>query len=73
MLYHANKAVLCPSAVYFRKRRENSIPNDNYDTARKKSYTEEYKKNRRIFREFMRVNEIKRPNKLLYYIKKRFA
>jgi len=73
MVYHANKVVLCPSAVYFRKHRENSVPNDNYDTARKKSYAEEYKKYSRIFRQFMRVNEIKRPNRLLYYIKKRFA
>jgi len=73
MIYHANKVVLCPSAVYFHKNRGNFISNYNYDPAHKKSYAEEYKKNRRIFREFMRANEIKRPNRLLYYIKKRFA
>ncbi|GBU20881.1 glycosyl transferase [Fibrobacteres bacterium R8-0-B4] len=73
MIYHANKVVLCPSAVYFHKNRKNSTPNDNYGQARKKSYAKEYKKNCMTFREFIRINKIKRPNRLLYYIKKRFA
>jgi len=73
MIYHANKVVLCPSAVYFYKYRARSILNDEYDSARQKLHSENRRKARKLFREFMRVNKIKRPNRLLYYIRKRFA
>jgi glycosyltransferase involved in cell wall biosynthesis len=72
MIYYANKVVLCPSAVYFYKYRKSSILNNNYDTARKKLHSENRQKARMISRDFMRINGIKRPNRLLYYLKKRF-
>jgi len=73
MVYHANKVVLCPSAVYFYKHRKSSILNDDYDPARKELHSKNRKKARKVFRDFMRANKIKRPSRLLYYIKKRFA
>jgi len=73
MIYYANMVVLCPNAVYFYKHGKDSIPNDNYGPVRKKSYAEECRKKRMTFREFMRVNDIRRPNKLSYYIEKRLA
>jgi len=71
MIYHANKVVLCPNAVYFYKHRKDSILNNNYDTARLRLHSENRRKARKIFRNFMRANGIKRPSRLLYYIKKR--
>jgi pyruvyl transferase EpsO len=73
MIYHANKVALCPSAVYFYKHRKSSILNKNYNPERKKLYSENRRKARKIFRDFMRVNNIKRPNRLSYYLEKRFA
>jgi glycosyltransferase involved in cell wall biosynthesis len=73
MIYHANKVAFCPGAVYFYKNRENSILNNDYNPEREKTHSQNRKKARRIFRDFMRVNKIKRPSRLLYYIKKRFA
>ncbi|GBU20883.1 glycosyl transferase [Fibrobacteres bacterium R8-0-B4] len=73
MIYHADKVVLCPNAVYFYKNRKSSILNDDYDMTRQKLHSENRQKARSIFREFMRVNEIKRPSRLLYYIRKRLA
>jgi len=73
MVYYANKVVLCPSAVYFYKHRKSSILNNDYDSKREKMHSTNRKKARKIFRDFMRVNNIKRPSRLLYYIKKRLA
>jgi len=73
MVYHANKVVLCPNAVYLYKHRKDSILNNDYDPARRKLRSENRRKARKIFRDFMRVNGIKRPSRLLYYIKKRLA
>jgi len=73
MIHHANKVVLCPNAVYLYKNRTSSILNDVYDETRQKLHSENRQKARSIFREFMRVNEIKRPSRLLYYIRKRLA
>ena len=73
MIHYANRVVLCPSAVYFYKHRESSILNNDYDREREKSRSKNRKKARKTFRDFMRVNKIKRPSRLLYYIKKRFA
>jgi len=72
MIYGANKVVLCPNAVYFYKHRQSSILNNDYDPIRRKLHSENRQKARAIFREFMRANGIKRPSKLLYYIKKKF-
>ena len=73
MIYHANKVALCPGAVYFYKNRESSILNNDYNPEREKSHSKNRKKARKFFRDFMRVNKIKRPSRLLYYIKKRFV
>jgi glycosyltransferase involved in cell wall biosynthesis len=73
MIYYADKVVLCPDAVYFYKHRESSILNNNYDPGREKLHSKNRKKARKTFRDFMRVNKIKRPSRLLYYIKKRFT
>jgi glycosyltransferase involved in cell wall biosynthesis len=73
MIYHAEKVVLCPNAVYFYKNRKSSILNDAYDPTRQKLHSENRHKARKLFREFMRVNKIKRPSRLLYYIRKRLA
>jgi glycosyltransferase involved in cell wall biosynthesis len=70
MIYYANKAVLCPTAVHFYKNRENSILNKKYDPDREKQRSKNRQKAREIFKNFMRKNKIKRPNKLLYYMKK---
>jgi glycosyltransferase involved in cell wall biosynthesis len=72
MIFHANKVVLCPNAVYFYKHRKNSILNDD-NQAQLKLHSENRRKARKIFRDFMRANGIKRPSRLIYYIKKRFA
>jgi len=73
MIYYANKVVLCPCAVYFYKNRESSILNRKYDAEREKQRSENRRKARKIFKEFMRTHKIKRPNRLLYYIKRFFA
>ena len=73
MIYYANKVILCPNAVYFYKNRENSILNKVYDPIREKQRSENRQKARKIFKDFMQINKIKRPNKWLYYIKKYFA
>jgi len=73
MIYHANKVALCPSAVYFYKNRENSILNKKYDPIREKQRSENRKKAREIFKDFMHTHNIKQPNKLLYYVKKKLA
>jgi len=70
MIYHANKVALCPSAVYFYKNREGSILNKTYDPIREKKRSENRQKARKIFTDFMREHNIKKPNKLLYYLKK---
>ena len=73
MVYYAKKVALCPSAVYYYKNREDSILNKEYDPVQEKQRSDNRQKARKIFREFMRVNKIKRPSRLLYYIKKYFA
>ncbi|MCL2688359.1 MAG: glycosyltransferase family 2 protein [Chitinispirillia bacterium] len=71
MIYYANKVALCPGAVYFYKYRKSSILNLNSnDKERKKLHGGNRQKARKIFREFMSVNKIKRPSRLLYAIKK---
>ena len=70
MIFYANKTVLCPSAVYFYKNREGSILNNNYNPAREKQRSENRQKARKMYKDFMRKNDIKLPNKWLYYIKK---
>ncbi|MCL1867978.1 MAG: glycosyltransferase family 2 protein [Paludibacter sp.] len=70
MIYCADKVVLCPNAVYFYKNRENSILNKKHDPDREKQRSENRHKARKIFKDFLRANNIKRPNKLLYDIKK---
>jgi glycosyltransferase involved in cell wall biosynthesis len=72
MIYYANKVVLCPSAVYFYKNREDSILNKKQDPVREKQRSENRKKARKMFKDFMRTHRIKRPNRLLYLLKKRF-
>jgi len=72
MVYYANRVALCPGAVYFYKYRESSILNKNSDNERKKRHSENRQKARKIFREFMRDNKIKRPSRLLYSLKKKF-
>jgi glycosyltransferase involved in cell wall biosynthesis len=73
MIFYANRVALCPGAVYFYKNRENSILNKQYDPVREKKRSENRQQARKIFKDFMRVNKIRRPSKWLYYIKKYFA
>jgi len=73
MVYYAEKIVLCPSAVYFYKNRESSILNRKYDTVREKQRSQNRQKARKIFKDFMRVNKIKRPNRLLHSLKRRLG
>ncbi|MDR1119520.1 MAG: glycosyltransferase [Dysgonamonadaceae bacterium] len=73
VIYYANRIALCPSAVYFYRNREDSILNRQYDPVREKQRSENRRKARKSFRDFMSAHQIKRPNKLLYYIKKFFA
>jgi glycosyltransferase involved in cell wall biosynthesis len=72
MVFYANKVVLCPDAVISYKNRVNSILNKNYDPEREKQRSNNRKKARKIFREFMRANKIKRPSRLWYYLRKKF-
>ena len=72
MIYYANKVAICPKAVYFYKYRENSILNQNNGKERRKQHHVNRQKARKIFREFMRVNNIKQPSRLLHLIKRRF-
>jgi glycosyltransferase involved in cell wall biosynthesis len=73
VIYHANKVVLCPSAVYFYKYRESSILNRNLDPIREKQRSENRKKARKICRDFIRANKIKEPSRLLHYLKRIFV
>jgi len=71
MVYYANRIVLCQNAVYFYKNRENSILNKKErDTEQEKKWKENLRDARKIKLDFIRKHKIKRPNKLLYYIKK---
>jgi glycosyltransferase involved in cell wall biosynthesis len=72
MIYYANKVVLCPNAVYFYKYRENSILNKDSDPVRKKRDSNNRRKARKIFKNFMRAHKIKRTNRLLDLIKRKF-
>ncbi|MDR1156445.1 MAG: glycosyltransferase [Bacteroidales bacterium] len=73
MIYYAGRVALCPHAVYFYKNREDSILNRKYDPVREKQRSENRRKARESFKDFMNAHQIKRPGKLLYYIKKFFA
>jgi glycosyltransferase involved in cell wall biosynthesis len=73
MIYYANKVALCSSAVYFYKNRENSILNKRCDAIREKQRSENRRKARKIFRNFMHAHKIRRPSKWWYYLKKYFA
>jgi glycosyltransferase involved in cell wall biosynthesis len=64
MVYYTNRVVLCPSAVYFYKNRENSLINKKLDPIREKLRSDNVHKSREISKEFMRVHKIKRHNKL---------
>lgn len=70
MIYYANKVVLCPNAVYFYKHRATSILNQKNDPIREKQDSENRRKARAMFKDFMKENTIKRPSKLRYYLKK---
>lgn len=70
MIYYANKVVLCPGALYLYKNRDNSILNRKHDPIREKQRSENRKKARKEFKNFMRTHHIKYPSRLLYYIKK---
>ncbi|MDR1698848.1 MAG: glycosyltransferase [Prevotellaceae bacterium] len=70
MIYYAKKVVLCPGATYFYMRRESSILNKNNDVTKEKRLSEHRFQSRKMCKDFMRENNIKRPNKLLYDIKK---
>ncbi|MDR2971821.1 MAG: glycosyltransferase [Bacteroidales bacterium] len=72
MIHHANKVVLCPSAVYFYKNREDSILNKNYDPIREKQRSANRRKARKLFKDFMQAHQIKRPNRLLHSMKRWF-
>jgi len=72
MIYYADKVVLCPGAVYFYKYRPQSILNKERSDERKIRDSKNRQAARKIFGKFMRINKIKRPNRLLYHIKKRF-
>ncbi|MDR2962873.1 MAG: glycosyltransferase [Bacteroidales bacterium] len=73
MIYFANKVVLCPTAVYFYKNRENSILNAKIDPAREKQRSANRHKARKLFKDFLHEHGVKRENKLLYYIRKYFS
>jgi glycosyltransferase involved in cell wall biosynthesis len=73
MIYYANKLVLCPNAVYFYKYRSDSIVNKNYDISREKQLRDNIREARKLAKEFMRANKIKKPNRLLYRIRKWFT
>jgi glycosyltransferase involved in cell wall biosynthesis len=68
-LYHANKVALCPSAVYFYKRRKKPIRNNGYDTDTQKQYEKNRKNSCKFFQEFKRTNKIKYPSRLSYYLR----
>ena len=68
MIYYANKVVLCPNAVYFYKYRENSILNKNCNRIRKKRDRNNRHKARKIFRDFMRLHNIKDISNLQHSI-----
>jgi len=70
MIYYANKVVLCPDAIYFYKKCENSILNKKHDPIREKRRSENRQKARKISNDFMRINKIKQPNRLLNFIQK---
>ena len=70
MIYFANKVVLCPNAVYFYKNRENSILNKKYDPIKEKQQSEQRQISRKMCSDFLREKNIRRPNKLLYDIRK---
>jgi glycosyltransferase involved in cell wall biosynthesis len=73
MMYYANAVVFCPAAVYFYKNRENSILNKTHDAAREKQKRTNRHKARKLFKDFMKTNNIKQPSKLGYYLKKYFT
>ncbi|GBU20892.1 glycosyl transferase [Fibrobacteres bacterium R8-0-B4] len=66
-IYYANKVVLCPNAVYFYKNRENSILNPNPDPILRKRRRKNWRKARKISRDFMREHKIKDLNYNLRY------
>jgi len=70
MIYYADRVALCPGAVYFYKYRKSSILNQDGNKERKKLHHDNRQKARKIFREFMAVNKIKKTSRLLYSIKK---
>ena len=69
-IYHANKVVLCPGALYYYKNREGSILNKKQDPARKKQASENRRKARGMIKDFLESNQVKRPSKLRYYLGK---
>jgi glycosyltransferase involved in cell wall biosynthesis len=73
MIHSANKVALCPNALYIYKNRTSSILNNGYSEELAKLHSANRKKARRIFRDFMDANDIKRPSRLRYYLSKRFA
>ena len=73
MIYHANRVALCPGAFYCYKNRENSILNKEVDPIIKKRGSENRRKARGVIRDFMKRNEIKRPSRLRYYLRKYLA
>jgi glycosyltransferase involved in cell wall biosynthesis len=70
MIFYANKVVTCPGAVYFYKNRESSILNRKYDAVTERQRSGSRQKARKIFKDFMSANKIKKPSRLLYSIKR---
>ena len=73
MIYYANKVALCPGALYYYKNREGSILNKKHDPAREKQSSENRRKARGVINDFMNTNNVKRPSRLRYYVKKYLA
>ncbi|MDR0304653.1 MAG: glycosyltransferase family 2 protein [Chitinispirillales bacterium] len=72
MLYHANKVVTCPDAVYFYKNREDSILNKKGRNAEEKKIWKENLRNaRKIRANFIRKYNIKEPSILKEKLSKR--
>jgi glycosyltransferase involved in cell wall biosynthesis len=66
MVYRANKVALCKDAVYFYKDRMGSIVNRIFDDKKRLDWN----RGRELMHDFMKKNGIRKPNRLIYIIKR---